>query len=60
MSLIERLGIVGAGQMGRGIAQVAAGAGCEVTIVDATQLLGSNEADQVHLWVDQVFFVLSQ
>jgi hypothetical protein len=32
----------------------------QVTIVDATQLLGSNEADQVHLWVDQVFFVLSQ
>jgi 3-hydroxybutyryl-CoA dehydrogenase len=34
--VIERLGIVGAGQMGRGIAQVAAAAGCEVTIVDAT------------------------
>src|SRR5262245_45897107 len=32
----------------------------QITIADATQLLGSNEADQVHLWVDQVFFVLSQ
>jgi 3-hydroxybutyryl-CoA dehydrogenase len=34
--VIERLGIVGGGQMGRGIAQVAAAAGLEVTIVDAT------------------------
>jgi len=32
----------------------------QITIADATQLLGSNEADQVHLWVDQVLFVLSQ
>jgi hypothetical protein len=31
----------------------------QITIVDATQLLGSNEADQVHLWVDQVLFLLS-
>jgi 3-hydroxybutyryl-CoA dehydrogenase len=34
--VIERLGIVGAGQMGRGIAQVAAAAGLEVTMVDAS------------------------
>jgi hypothetical protein len=32
----------------------------QVSIADATQLLGSSEADQVHLWVDQVLFVLSQ
>lgn len=32
----------------------------QITVVDATQLLGSNEADQVHLWIDQVLFVLSQ
>jgi 3-hydroxybutyryl-CoA dehydrogenase len=34
--VIERLGIVGAGQMGRGIAQVAAAAGLEVVMVDAS------------------------
>jgi 3-hydroxybutyryl-CoA dehydrogenase len=34
--VIERMGIVGAGQMGRGIAQVAASAGIEVTMVDAS------------------------
>src|SRR5947207_4438776 len=32
---IARVGIVGAGQMGRGIAQVAAAAGLEVVLVDA-------------------------
>jgi len=32
----------------------------QITVVDATQLLGSNEADQVHLWIDQVLFILSQ
>ena len=33
--IVQRLGIVGAGQMGCGIAQVAAQAGIEVTLVDA-------------------------
>lgn len=37
--IIERLGIIGGGQMGRGIAQVAAGAGLEVVLVDATAAL---------------------
>jgi len=32
----------------------------QITIADATLLLGGGEADQVHLWVDQVLFVLSQ
>ncbi len=32
---VSRMGIVGAGQMGRGIAQVAIAAGIEVTLVDA-------------------------
>jgi 3-hydroxybutyryl-CoA dehydrogenase len=32
---IENLGVVGAGQMGRGIAQLAAGAGLNVTLVDS-------------------------
>jgi 3-hydroxybutyryl-CoA dehydrogenase len=33
---ISRLGVVGAGQMGRGIAQVAAAAGLQVVLVDAS------------------------
>jgi len=32
---VKRVGVVGAGQMGQGIAQVAAQAGCDVIIVDA-------------------------
>jgi 3-hydroxybutyryl-CoA dehydrogenase len=36
---LARLGVVGAGQMGRGIAQVAAAAGLEVVLVDATRVL---------------------
>src|SRR5258706_11229007 len=32
---VQRLGVVGAGQMGQGIAQVAAQAGLDVIIVDA-------------------------
>ncbi|HEY5657842.1 MAG TPA: 3-hydroxyacyl-CoA dehydrogenase NAD-binding domain-containing protein [Myxococcota bacterium] len=35
MSKIEILGVIGAGQMGRGIAQVAAQAGCQVPLLDA-------------------------
>jgi hypothetical protein len=31
----------------------------QITIADATLLLGGGEADQVHLWVDQVLFALS-
>src|SRR3979409_2541339 len=35
MAAVQRIGVVGAGQMGQGIAQVAAQAGGEVLIVDA-------------------------
>ncbi len=35
MSLPQKIGVVGAGTMGHGIAQVAAQAGCEVWLVDA-------------------------
>ena len=35
--VIEHLGVVGAGQMGRGIAQVAAGHGLTVTLIDSTR-----------------------
>jgi 3-hydroxybutyryl-CoA dehydrogenase len=35
MAAVQRIGVIGAGQMGQGIAQVAAQAGLEVLIVDA-------------------------
>ena len=34
---IQVVGVIGAGQMGRGIAQVAAQAGCDVMVMDASQ-----------------------
>jgi 3-hydroxybutyryl-CoA dehydrogenase len=37
MGTVQTVGVVGAGQMGRGIAQVAAQAGCRVYILDANQ-----------------------
>jgi len=54
MSVIERLGIVGSGQMGRGIAQVAAAAGCEVTMVDATAALAEKGRAQVSAQLDKL------
>ena len=36
MKKIERVGVIGAGTMGHGIAQVAAAAGCDVVLIDAT------------------------
>jgi 3-hydroxybutyryl-CoA dehydrogenase len=42
---LKRMGVVGAGQMGRGIAQVAAGAGLEVTLCDtANELVDAAKA----------------
>ena len=35
MGRVDKLGVIGAGTMGHGIAQVAAQAGFEVTLVDA-------------------------
>jgi len=37
MAQIETVGVIGAGQMGRGIAQVAAQAGCRVRLMDTSQ-----------------------
>lgn len=36
MKAIERVAVIGAGTMGHGIAQVAAAAGCDVVLIDAT------------------------
>jgi 3-hydroxybutyryl-CoA dehydrogenase len=44
---IERLGIVGAGQMGRGIAQLAASHGIEVILADACRDLADRAKHQV-------------
>lgn len=37
--MIERVAVIGAGTMGHGIAQVAAAAGCDVTLIDTTEEL---------------------
>ncbi len=46
-SQVRRFGVVGAGQMGRGIAQVAASVGFEVTLCDATQELAERGKAQI-------------
>src|SRR6185437_10789344 len=46
-SSMRRIGVVGAGQMGRGIAQVAAAAGLEVTLCDATMALAEGGKAQI-------------
>ena len=42
MKSIERVGVIGAGTMGHGIAQVAAAAGCAVVLMDSTTDLAEN------------------
>jgi 3-hydroxybutyryl-CoA dehydrogenase len=54
MTVIERLGIVGGGQMGRGIAQVAAAAGCEVIMVDASASLAEKGRASVASQLDKL------
>jgi len=44
---IRRIGVIGAGQMGRGIAQVAAAAGLEVALCDATRELAEKGKAQI-------------
>jgi 3-hydroxybutyryl-CoA dehydrogenase len=47
MTSVRRFGVIGAGQMGRGIAQVAAGAGFEVVLTDATAALAEAGKAQI-------------
>jgi 3-hydroxybutyryl-CoA dehydrogenase len=44
---LQRVGVIGAGQMGRGIAQVAAAAGCDVILCDATLALAEAGKAQI-------------
>jgi 3-hydroxybutyryl-CoA dehydrogenase len=47
LSRIKTMGVLGAGQMGSGIAQVAAAAGLEVVLVDATLELAEGGKDRI-------------
>ena len=44
---IKRFGVIGAGQMGRGIAQVAAAAGLEVVLCDVSRALAESGKAQI-------------
>jgi 3-hydroxybutyryl-CoA dehydrogenase len=46
-SPVSRLGVVGGGQMGRGIAQVSAAAGIDVSIVDASEDLARQAVERI-------------
>jgi 3-hydroxybutyryl-CoA dehydrogenase len=47
MKPIERVGVIGAGTMGHGIAQVAAAAGCDVVLMDSTAELAANGLQKI-------------
>jgi 3-hydroxybutyryl-CoA dehydrogenase len=47
VSSVRRVGVIGAGQMGRGIAQVAAASGCEVFLCDASRALAEGGKAQI-------------
>src|SRR5579871_4916222 len=47
VSSVRRFGVIGAGQMGRGIAQVASATGCEVILCDATLALAEAGKAQI-------------
>ncbi|HTM19840.1 MAG TPA: 3-hydroxyacyl-CoA dehydrogenase NAD-binding domain-containing protein, partial [Kofleriaceae bacterium] len=51
---IKCLGVVGAGQMGRGIAQVAAQAGLDVILLDASDTLAEQAADRIGRALDRL------
>ena len=47
MSVIQRCGVIGAGQMGQGIAQVAAHAGIEVVLLDIDEATAENGIERI-------------
>jgi 3-hydroxybutyryl-CoA dehydrogenase len=47
VSAVRRFGVIGAGQMGRGIAQVAAASGYDVVLCDSTKALAEGGKDQI-------------
>lgn len=52
--LVQRLGVVGAGQMGQGIAQVAAQAGLDVLVVDAAPDFAANGIGKIKKQLDRL------
>jgi 3-hydroxybutyryl-CoA dehydrogenase len=53
MKTIDRVGVIGAGTMGHGIAQVAAVAGCQVVLMDSTADLASNGLKRIRANLDE-------
>jgi 3-hydroxybutyryl-CoA dehydrogenase len=54
LSAVRRVGVVGAGQMGRGIAQVAAAGGYDVTLCDSTKALAEAGRAQIQAVVEKL------
>jgi 3-hydroxybutyryl-CoA dehydrogenase len=54
MPAIEKLGVVGGGQMGQGIAQIAAQAGLTVTLVDVTPELAQKAVGRLKTTLDRL------
>src|SRR5438477_9273141 len=54
MTEIRKLGVVGAGQMGAGIAQVAAQAGIEVVLADASAQLAERGKKRIDQQLEQL------
>jgi 3-hydroxybutyryl-CoA dehydrogenase len=53
MKNIERIGVIGAGTMGHGIAQVAAMAGCDVVLMDSTADLATRGLQRIRENLDE-------
>ena len=53
MKNVERVGVIGAGTMGHGIAQVAAAAGCHVVLMDTTVELAENGIARIRANLDE-------
>ena len=51
---IQCIGVVGAGQMGRGIAQIAAQSGLDVVVIDASDTLAEQAVDRIGRALDRL------